>query len=247
MIARHRDKCIGDRSPLPRQQFARRRIGDDPPAVHHQHAVSEDQRLGHVVRHHDGGETELVVELADRGAELIARHRIERAERLIEKQQSGRGSERAGDADALPLTARQGIGHPTCEILRQIDQIEQVGDAGAGRLFACQPQADRDILGHGHVREQADILKDIADSAAQRVRGGSRHRLLADPHHAFAGLDQAVDHLQQRGFARAGRADQRHETATGNRYGHIIHGSHAAAIAFRHTVEGDRRADVVRW
>ena len=61
---------------------------------------------------------------ANRSAELIARHRIERAERLIEQQQSGRGSERAGDADALPLTARQGIGHPTCEILRQIDQIE---------------------------------------------------------------------------------------------------------------------------
>ena len=187
------------------------------------------------------------MERANRGAELVARDRIERAERFIEQQQSRRGGKRAGNADPLALPAGQRIGHPRSERLRQIDQIEQFGNAGLSCLLARQSQTDCDVLGDGHVREQADVLKDIADPAAQRVGGSRRHRLRADPHHAFARFDQAVDHLQQRRFARTRRADQRHETATGNRYRNSVNGYYAAAIAFRNAVEGDRRANVVRW
>lgn len=151
----------------------RRRIADQPASLHHQNAVGEQQRLGHVVGHEDGGQPHRIVQGADRLAQRVPGNRIERAKGFVHQQQSGPRGESPGDADTLALPARKRIGHPGRHLLRQIDQAQHLGNAVRRIAQAGQPQADGDILTDRQVREKADILKDIADPATEQVRGSA--------------------------------------------------------------------------
>src|SRR3546814_12170944 len=78
--------------------------------------------------------------------------------------------QRPRNPDALALATRQSIGHPARDVARQIDQIEQFADARVIPSFSVETKADRDILGHGHMREKPDILEDVTDPPPQPVR-----------------------------------------------------------------------------
>lgn len=95
-------------------------------------------------------------------------------------------------------------------LIGQVDQLQQLMDDLVARLLAVFQQIGHhaDVLGHGHVGKQADLLDDIADVAAQLhpVLGGDILAVYIDL--AAGGFDQAVDHLQRGGLAAAGRADQ---------------------------------------
>ena len=73
--------------------------------VHHHHAVGHRQRLFLVVRHHDGGDADLLLQAADLAAQPHALQRVQRGQRLVQQQQAGRRGERAGERDALLLAA----------------------------------------------------------------------------------------------------------------------------------------------
>ena len=105
-----------------------------------------------------------------------ARDRVDGGERLVHQQHRRVGGERARDADALLLTAGE---------LRRValrvrvgvepDELEQLARA---RLAACAVPAEqrrhgRDVGLDRQVREQADLLDDVADAAAQ-LRPGRR-------------------------------------------------------------------------
>ena len=151
------------------------------------------------------------MERADLRPQRVARHRVERAERLVEQQQLRPRRQRAGDGDALPLPTRQRVGHACRDRLRQCDEVEQPRDVGGAR--AGDAWSDADILGDGHVREQADALEDIADPPAQRGCGAGGDVLPVQQHLAGRRLDQPVDRLEQRRLARSRRADERNEAA----------------------------------
>ena len=72
---------------------------------HHHEPVRDGQRLLLVVRHHDGGEAELALQLADLDAHLLAQLGVEIGERLVEQQHVGPDRERARERDALLLPA----------------------------------------------------------------------------------------------------------------------------------------------
>ena len=55
------------------------------------------------MRHHDGGEPQLAMQLPYPRPQRIARYRIERAERLVHKQQMRPASERPGHPHPLAL------------------------------------------------------------------------------------------------------------------------------------------------
>ncbi len=130
------------------------------------------------MRNEDGGEADLVVKLAHRAPEHVARDRIERAERLVQQQQFALARQRARDADALLLAAGKLRGQAIGEIGRQTDAFERGADVD--RSAAGKPGDDADILGHGQMREQADILEDIADAAAKLDRIDMRDVLSVD-------------------------------------------------------------------
>ena len=64
--------------------------------------------------------------------QAIARRRIERGERLVEEQDLGLGGQRAREADALRLAARELVRTPLAKSRRiELDLLEQRVDARA--------------------------------------------------------------------------------------------------------------------
>ena len=97
---------IGDEGASPAARRSRRRSDlIDPALAHDDDAVGHRQRLLLVVRHHDGGDAEPPLQVADLAAQARPDARVERRKRLVEEEQAGRQSERAGERDALLLAA----------------------------------------------------------------------------------------------------------------------------------------------
>ena len=121
----------------------------------------------------------------------------------------------------------------------QVDQlVDPAGDGGG--VLAEQPGGDPDILGHGHVREQADALKDIANPAAQHDRVDGPDILAGDLDRTLARVDQPVNQAQQRGLAGAGWADDGQELPFSDRKRHAVdHLAAAVAVALADRIEGN--------
>ena len=65
---------------------------------------------------------------------------------------------------------------------------------------AEQIECDRDVLGNGHVREEANLLKAISDRPPELVGRQLSDIDPIDPYGPAAWLDQPVDELQSGGF-----------------------------------------------
>ncbi len=105
------------------------RFADDREHTIGQHADlgSQRERFGHVVRDEHDGLAHPLLNAPELAMNLGARDRIERAERLVHEQNRRIGGERAGDADALPLTAGELIRPPAGKRCRiEPDQLEQL-------------------------------------------------------------------------------------------------------------------------
>ena len=75
-------------------------------------------------------------------AERVARQRIERTERLVHEHDARLGGERACDADALPLAARELRGHSGRRTAAASStSVEQLGDARGDPLGGPSPAA----------------------------------------------------------------------------------------------------------
>src|ERR1041384_704009 len=79
----------------------------DAPCFHQRDARAEHERLAHVVCDEHAGLAESFTQSGELALQTCTRQRIERAERLVHEQQRRVGRQRAPDADALPLPARQ--------------------------------------------------------------------------------------------------------------------------------------------
>ena len=229
------------RRPRRASRRAGRGVGDDPPLVHHQHAVGEDQRLGHVVRDHDRGQPEPIVQRADRRAELVARHRVERAERLVHQQQL-----RARSPARAPRR-RAGAARPTVHRAsgrrNRRGRSTRASSSATRAVGSASPSSRKPIAtfsADGHVREQPDILEHVTDPPPQPERIAVRHVRAVDRDRPGARLDQPVDRLEQGRLARPRTADQRDEAAPGDVDRDVIDRDRAARIGLGHAVQGDR-------
>ena len=96
--------------------------------------------------------------------------RVDRRERLVHEQHRRVGGERARDADALALPAGQ-LRRVAVAVEGRVepDELEQLVGAGpaAGPVPAEQRRHGRDVVADPLVREQADLLDDVADPPAQ--------------------------------------------------------------------------------
>ena len=141
---------------------------------------------------HDG-----LAELALQAQELVLQpdphDRVDGAEGLVHQQHRRVGGQRAGDADALALTAGELV-RVAVGVLRgvepdQLQQLERPRPRGGLRLAVQQRHRHHvgdDLL----VREQPDLLDDVADAAAQLDRVG-------------LGDVDAVEHRSARWWARS--------------------------------------------
>ena len=99
----------------------------------------------------------------------VAGQRVCRAERLVHQHHRRVGGERAGDPDPLLLAAGELARQAVPVLTRlQADQVEQFIHPRVDPLavpaehLGHQPDVGR----HAHVREEADLLDDVADPAA---------------------------------------------------------------------------------
>ena len=76
-------------------------------ASHHGDPIAEPQRLVHVMGDEDDGLLRLGLDAADFALQRLAGRRVERAEGLVHEHDVRVGRERARDADALLLAARE--------------------------------------------------------------------------------------------------------------------------------------------
>ncbi len=151
----------------------RRVARDEPARVEHADARGQRERFAHVVRDDDDGLLHALLDPPELGVQLDARDRIERAERLVHQQHRRIDGERAGDADALALAARQLVGPAVGERAAiEADQVEQLADArlGAIRRPAFEPRDDADVAGDRHVRKEPDVLQHVSDAPPQPNR-----------------------------------------------------------------------------
>ena len=177
---------------------------DGDPVAHLDRLVDvvgdEDDRLAH-----PGLEAEELV------LEALAADRVDRPERLVHEHQRRVGGQGPGHADALALAAGELRRVAVAHLLRvHPDQLEQlVGALGHARLVPAEQARDgRDVLGDRQVREEADLLDDVADLLAQVVGRPVEHAAPAEEDVAAGERDHPVDQAHRRGLAAPRRPDE---------------------------------------
>ena len=119
------------------RQVDRQHAGDAPgPRRHDHHAVGEQDRLRDAVGDEQDGLAPLVPDAQQLQAHLLARHGVQRAERLVHQEQARIGQQRPADGHALLHAARQ--------LARVLASRSRPGrSAPAGRRPACGTGAGR--------------------------------------------------------------------------------------------------------
>ena len=161
---------------------------------------------------------------------------VEVAGRLVGEHDRRPPDEGPGDRHPLPLASGE-LGRLERRAVREADLLERLigarvplGGRGAG---VEHPVGD--VLAHRGVLGQEELLKDEADlpgpQARQLAVAQPRRVDPADPDHAAAGPLQRPDHVQQRGLARPGGPDDRHQLAPPDGEGHAPQGEHRGLLA----------------
>ncbi|KAG1391308.1 hypothetical protein G6F58_012743 [Rhizopus delemar] len=127
-------------------------------------------------------------------------------------------AERAGDADALALAARELVREALGRAVAQAHHVQQVGHDAAGLGFACRQLVKADGLGHdvqhahAGVQRRERILEDHLDLAPERVEvlfALERGQVCAaERDGTFRGRVQPLDQPRHGGFAGTRFADQ---------------------------------------
>ena len=179
------------------------------------------------MRHEQHGDARLFMDALDLVLQACARDGVHGAERLVGQQDVGARRQRAGDAHALRLAARQLGGVAVHDVARQPDDVHPLlyGRLGAVLVAAVQQRGHvRDVLLHGEMGEQHAALDGVADVAAQPDGVGVRRGAPVHEHFALVGHHERVHHLQQRGLAAAGAADDGNEHTLRDGEVHVVHG-----------------------
>ena len=103
---------------------------------HDDEAIRHAQRLVLVMRHHHRGEAELLLQLADLDAHLLAQLGVEIRQGLVEQEHVGAEGERAGERDPLLLAARELARQALAEAFEP-HEAQRLGDRA--RAFLRRP------------------------------------------------------------------------------------------------------------
>ena len=152
---------------------------------------------------------------------------VKRAGGLVGQHDLRIVDERAGDGDALHLTARK-LARLLVQMLGQPDRCQGLlGAAGAlGLPHARERQRQLHVLQDGLVRDEVVALEHepdavVAESVPIAVLvavGGNA----VDDHVAGVVMIQAAHHVQKRRLARARRPQNRHEFVVAERDGDVV-------------------------
>ncbi|MNO98252.1 hypothetical protein D3C76_899930 [compost metagenome] len=115
----------------------------------------------------DGGDARVFQQARDHFAHDRAQPCIECRERLVQQHQSWLLRQRPRQGHTLLLAPGQLVGPARGHVRIQCHTVHQLRDTRL--LFAAfARQAEADVVGHGHVREQRAVLGDVANQALVR-------------------------------------------------------------------------------
>ena len=198
------DRLVGGMPPQPL-----RRCGLQHPARdHHGDPVGDGERLVVVVGDVQRGRPGPARGCRQVAAEPVAQRAVERRQRLVEQQQPGSGSERAGQRDPLLLTAGQRRDRPPARSRRARPGRAARRPGRPGRPAAAgHPQPEGDVAADVAVREQLPVLEHQPEAAPVHRHAGQVRAVPAD-RPASGGSSPATARSSVR-LAAAGRAEQR--------------------------------------
>src|SRR5262249_9827627 len=172
----------------------------------------------HLMRHQHHGHA-FLGQFANYFEDLAHELRIERGGYLVEQDHFRAHGKRAGNGNALLLTAREGRG--IC--VRLVLQAD-LGEVGHRHILCFvwlhllhEARSCAHVLDRRHMREQIEQLEDHACSrpesgellVVRQFLAGAVDRLITYPHAAAVRLLEQIDATQERRLARARRPDQR--------------------------------------
>ena len=130
---------------------------------------------------------------------------VQRTHRFVEQKQRGLGNQRAGESDALALSAAQGV-DPAAIFARQVKQRQRGFCLGAafGPGHAANTKAILGIAASGQMRKQRVMLEYGGDRATMR-RHAAHVRATDAKLGGLVWRFEARQDAQQRGLSRAGR------------------------------------------
>ena len=176
--------------------------------------------------------------------QFAARDRVYAHARFVEQHQLRRADQRAGQAQLLLHPARKPARQPVLEP----GEVGEGKQAGEGLLPLLGRQGAQlgikvEILAHRQVFVEAEALGHVAELLQHRS-GRAAH----DRHFAFVGREQPGQHADQRGLARAVRADEAGDRSRLHRDGDAVQrgGGHALEALDEVRPGGDRFGHRVR-
>ena len=176
--------CSASRASSSRVPSGTSTICGDPPGPrrHHDHALGQEHRLGDRVRDEHDRRARLRADPDQLGLHALARHLVQRAERLVHQQQRRPARERAGDRHAL-LHAAGELARVVPGEVGEADELEQLERLRAA-LAPCPARAGQrqlDVALHRAPLEQPGLLEGDAVVLVQARLAG---RLAVDEHRA---------------------------------------------------------------
>jgi len=170
----------------------------------HRDTLTHRHGFSLVVSHVDESRAQALVKLADEGARLDAKLRVQVRQGLVQQEHGGFTHNRAAEGDALALTTRQ---LARAAIKQLLDA--QAGGRGAHTLVddllgrPAQAQTECHVVEHGHVRVQGVALEHHRHIAL--VRGTVGDVLAVQKDTPRRRQLEAGDEAQRRGLATARR------------------------------------------
>ena len=226
------------------EELAGRRVLDELAAAHHGDAIPELDRLVDVVRDEEHGRPLVALDAKEFVLKAIADDRVDRAERFIHEHHRRLRGESSRDADALALAAGELRWIPPSEPRwLETDEREQLLGPPCDALLRPPEQSRHgsDVVRDGLMREEPDLLDDVADAASQGGRLLAKHVLPIDEDGSAGRLDEPVDHLQRGRLARAAGADEDADLSGGDLERQLVDGQ-LSLVALGDVAELHRRA-----
>ena len=194
------------------------------------------------------GEAQALLQVLQKVYHLRLDRDVERRDRLVADDQLGLDRERAGDADALSLAARELVRVAALVPGREADLLEQLAHprlllGALGEVMDLQGLADDLADRHARIQRSVGILEDDLHLAAEPPELGLvevEHVLAVEAHRASGRLDQAQQHAARGRLAASGLADQRQGLAGLDGERHAVDGAHRSQALAQHQPASDR-------
>ena len=168
--------------------------------MHQPNAISQQQGFTDIVRHEEDSLCQTLCQGRKLTLQISAREGIKSAKWFVQQQQRRFGSECAGNADSLSLSAGQLIRIARCKSLgAQTHERQQLLES---RLYSsCVPSLELrdqgDVFRHSKVRKQSAFLDHVTGLAAQSDWIPLAGCLARNENFAIARQQQAIDQLER--------------------------------------------------